>query len=309
MEKTVIIAGPGVMGASIAQIFAKYQYQVTLYGRRNTSLEKGKSLIAINQKASVKNGESTPEESSALLSRISYTTEKACFQQALFVIESITENIEEKRRFFQEISTIVPSNTILTTNTSGLSITEIAKAVTYPERFCGMHWVNPPHLVPLVEVIQGEKTSEQTAAFVYQAALSVHKKPIRVKKEGPGFLLNRFQFAILREAMHIVENGYAGKEEIDAVFKYGLGMRYACLGPFEIADLGGLDTFYNIASYLFPDLCNNQEVSPMLMQLISKGHYGVKSGSGFYDYGGGKDKEAIANRDTAFMKLFHCLYD
>ena len=129
-----------------------------------------------------------------------------------------------------------------------------------------------------------------------------------LEKEVPGFLINRFQFAILREAMSLVETGAAKKEDIDKVFKYGLGLRYACLGPFEIADLGGLDTFYRIASYLFADLCDEKTVMPMLAELVENGDYGVKTGKGFYEYLGSRAAQVITKRDEDFEKLAECLY-
>ena len=170
-----------------------------------------------------------------------------------------------------------------------------------------MHWVNPPHIVPLVEVIKAEKTSYATVDAVCANAMSVGKKPIKVK-DAPGFALNRLQFAILREAMHIVESGIASMEDVDNAFKYGLGMRYAAIGPFETADLGGLDTFYNISSYLFADLSDRKDVNDILANLYNDGNYGVKNGKGFYDYSEGKDKIAIQNRDKMFLKLKECLY-
>ena len=122
--------------------------------------------------------------------------------------------------------------------------------VERPERFAGMHWINPPHIIPLIEVIKGEKTSDETTAAVYALAEAVDKKPVIVK-DAPGFALNRIQLAILRECLYIVEEGIATPEDVDRVMKYALGVRYACLGPFEVSDHGGLDIFYNIASYLF----------------------------------------------------------
>ena len=142
---------------------------------------------------------------------------------------------------------------------------------------------------------------------MYDNAVSVGKKPVTVK-DAPGFVLNRLQFAILREAMYIVENGIASMEDVDNTFKYGLGMRYAAIGPFETADLGGLDTFYNIASYLFADLSDRKDPNKMLADLFNAGSYGVKSCKGYYDYSNGKDKEAIQHRDKMFLKLKECLY-
>lgn len=171
-----------------------------------------------------------------------------------------------------------------------------------------MHWINPPHIIPLVEVICGDETSKETAATVFQIAEALGKKPIMVKKDAPGFALNRIQFAVLREAMHIVESGIADMEDVDKVLKYGLGMRYACLGPFEVSDLGGLDTFYRISSYLFKDLSSATEVSDLLKNLVDQGFCGVKAGKGFYDYSNGRGDEVISKRDADFIKIANCLY-
>jgi len=306
-KQRIIIAGAGVMGASMAQIYAQHGYTVTIYDLFPEGLKKGKDLIEINQESLVDAGNLTGDESRALLSRISFTGEIDCFKDGDFVIECIFERMDIKHEFWSKASALSPKDAILTSNTSGLSLTEMAKAVVSPERFCGMHWINPPHIVPLVEVIKGELTSDATIEAVYENALSVGKKPITVK-DAPGFVLNRLQFAVLREAMHIVENGIASIEDVDNTLKFGLGMRYAAIGPFETADLGGLDTFYNIASYLFADLCDRKDVNDMLAELFKAKSYGVKSGKGFYDYSGGKDKEAIRHRDKMFLKLSECLF-
>lgn len=306
--QNIVIAGAGVMGSSMAQLFAAGNYTVTLYDINEEALEKSRSLIAVNQQASINSGELTVEASRKIHNHITFTCNQSCFKTADFVIEAIIEKMEVKHKFFEEISPLVPEKAILTSNTSGLSLTEIARTVLHPGRFCGMHWLNPPHICPLVEVIKGRETTQKTADIVYDVACDIHRYPVRLEKEVPGFLVNRFQFAILREAMSLVESGVAEKEDIDNVFKYGLGLRYACLGPFEIADLGGLDTFYRIADYLFPDISDAKEVPAMLADLYHKGDYGVKSGKGFYDYSGGRDKEVIAKRDNDFMKVSKCLY-
>ena len=306
-KQRIIIAGAGVMGASMAQIYAQYGYTVKVYDVFPEGLKKGKELIAINQETAVTEGKLTADQSKDLLARISFTDDIECFRDGDYVVECIFERMDIKHDFWAKASAVAPKEAILTSNTSGLSLTEMAKAVVAPERFCGMHWVNPPHIVPLVEVIQAEKTSDATAEAVYQNAVAVGKKPIRVK-DAPGFVLNRLQFAILREAMYIVESGIASIEDVDNSFKYGLGLRYAAIGPFETADLGGLDTFYNIASYLFADLCDRKDVTKMLADLFNENSYGVKSCKGFYDYSNGKDKEAIQRRDRLFLKLKECLY-
>lgn len=306
--KKIIIAGAGVMGASLAQIFAEYDYDVTIYDIDEKYLDNGRNLIKLNQETNIKENIITKEESDKLVNRIKFTIDKLAFKEADFILEAITENMKIKKIFWEEVSNTASKDTIFATNTSGLSITEMATAVKRPERFCGMHWVNPPHIVPLVEVTKGEQTSDEIANIVYDLAIKVGKKPVLLEKELQGFLLNRFQFAILREALSIVESGAATTEDIDNVFKYGLGMRYACLGPFQIADLGGLDTFANIASYLFEDLSDAKTVSPLLANLAENESFGVKSKKGFYDYSNGADTETINKRDKDFLDISKILY-
>ena len=216
--------------------------------------------------------------------------------------------MEIKKRFLAELSELAGEETVLTTNTSGLSISELGKAVRVPRRFAGTHWINPPHLVPLVEVIAGDETAPETLNVVSRLLEKIGKKPVLVKKDVPGFLLNRLQFALLREALHIVESGIADPKDIDDTMRYGLGLRYAVVGPFETADLGGLDAFRNVGSYLFADLCDSGDLPEPLSRLCREGAYGVKAGRGFYDYSGGKAEEAIRRRDEVFLKLLNCLY-
>ncbi len=306
--KRIVIAGAGTMGSSMGETFAKYGYDVTLYDIFPSALEKAGNLIRLNQETEVAEHVVTPEESAVLLERIRYSEDKACFEGADLVVEAILEKLDVKHAFWAEISALVPEDAILASNTSGLSITAIAEVVKRPERFGGMHWINPPHLIPLIEVIQGKKTDDETAAAIRDMALAVEKKPVIVQ-DAPGFALNRIQLAVLRECLHIVEQGIATPEAVDDVMKYGLGMRYACLGPFEVCDLGGLDIFYNIASYLFEDLADEKVPFGMLADRFEKGQYGVKTAAGFYDYAGGKDAEKIKYRDRMFTKISKCLFN
>lgn len=307
--KHIVIAGAGLMGASMAQIFAKYDYIVTLYDIFEAGIEKGKELIRINQMASIEEGDLTKEASMQLLSNISYSMDMECFRSADYVIEAIVENMDVKKKFWSSVSEITSEDAVLTSNTSGLSITGIGESVKNPERFAGMHWVNPPHIIPLVEVIAGDETAEETLTIVKEVAESIHKMPVLVKKDVNGFILNRLQFSVLREALYIVENGIASPEDVDNVMKYGLGMRYAAIGPFETVDLGGLDTFYKVGSYLFRELSDQKEVPALLEKIYQNGDYGTKTGKGFYDYSNGKAENAIEKRDKDFIKLSKCLYD
>ena len=306
--KAIGIAGAGVMGSSVAQIFAKNNYDVVIHDLSDEVIAKSRNFIELNQRTLVEQGALTKERSEAVQSRLRFSCDINVLSEADFIIEAIVEKMDIKQSFWSKLSGIMRDEAIVTSNTSGLSLTEIAKAVKKPERFAGMHWINPPHLVPLVEVICAGQTSQETAKIVYDLAAAIGQKPIMVKKDVPGFVLNRIQFSILREAMSLVESGVVSTEDVDNVLKYGLGMRYAAIGPFETADFGGLDTFYNIASYLFRDLNNAKEPPALLVDLVQNGCYGVKSGKGFYDYSDGKDKAAIQRRDTMFIKLAKCLW-
>lgn len=307
--KKAVIAGAGVMGASLAQVYARAGYQVLLWGRRESSLEKGRALIALNQSTLVKESILSQAESDLLISCIHYTCDKRCFAEegVDIILENIVEKLDAKQAFWEEVSSMAPKTALLATNTSGLHISDIAQRMEGRDRFIGQHWLNPPHLLPLCELVVGKDTSEETVERMRELVIGLNKKPV-VVKDINGFLINRIQFAILREALYIVETGAATVEDIDNVMKYGLGLRYAALGPFLTADLGGLDTFDHIASYLFADLCDQKEESAMLHGLVQAGKLGVKSGEGFYDYSDGKDEEAIRRRDELFIKLAKCLY-
>ena len=307
--KKIVVAGAGTMGASMAQIFARYGYEVTLYNHRQETLDKAKGKISDNVKTLVETKELTDAEAESLLAALSYTVDLNCFQDCDLVVENLTEVLAVKEAFYTQISELVRPDTIVATNTSGLSINKLGASVKDPSRFLGMHWFNPPHLVPLIEIIKGDTTTDEAVQTIYDLSLSVGKKPVIVQKDVPGFAGNRLQFAVLREALDMVEKGIISPEGIDDVMKYGLGFRYACLGPLEVADFGGLDTFYHISEYLMKDLCDSKEPPALLKEHFENKEFGVKNEKGFYDYSDGKAAEATQKRDEAFLKLFHALYD
>lgn len=306
--QNIVIAGAGTMGYSMAQIFARYNYQVTIYDLSDKALDNARKRIDENMETLVEEKELTEKQKKQYLQNLSYTTEKKCFEDCDIVIESIIEKLEIKQNFYQEISRIVKEDAILATNTSGLSINAIADGIYKPERFIGMHWFNPSHLILLIEIIRGDYTHDDVAQAIYDLSLAIDKKPVIVNQDVPGFVANRIQFAVLREALDLVEKGVVSKEGMDDVMKYGLGFRYACLGPLEVADFGGLDTFHHISEYLMKDLCNNPEVPVLLDECYKKGHYGVKTQEGFYNYHNGKDLSATEQRDEKLLKLFNALY-
>lgn len=306
-EKKVVLAGAGVMGASLAQVYALADYEVVVYDVVQAGIDKGKHLIDLNQETLISEGIITKEQSEKALARISFTMDMECFRDCSLVVECVVERMDIKHDFWKKASEIAPEEALLSTNTSGLKITEIAEAVKKPERFMGQHWLNPPHLIPLCEIIIGEKTAQENVDKMKELVKGLGKIPV-VVKDINGFITNRIQFALLREAFYIIESGAATFEDVDMALKGGMGLRYAALGPFGVADFGGLDTFDHINSYLNADLCNATEGNKMLRSMVEAGKLGVKSGQGFYDYSGDKADKAIKERDKKYIELAKILY-
>lgn len=284
------ICGTGTMGATMAQIFSERGYETILWGRTESSLERGRRILTIGESKNLK-----------------LTTVFEDLAECDIIIESIAEHLETKQAFFERLSKIVRPDTILATNTSGLSMNRICERVQGKERFLGMHWFNPSNMIPLIEIICNDETDETYADAVYNLAKAIDKKPVICRKDVPGFIANRIQFAILRECMSIVENDVASVEDVDAVMKFGLGFRYAAYGPFEVADFGGLDTFYHISEYLNADLCDSKKPMKLMEDLYEAGHYGVKNGKGFYDYSGDQAAEAIKVRNQKYADVKKCM--
>jgi 3-hydroxybutyryl-CoA dehydrogenase len=303
--QTVGVIGAGTMGAGIAQAFAEGGYEVICYDISESALERGINLIHLNQDTLIENGILTKDRADSALKRLRTTLKLEDVAEADFICEAVVENINVKQEVFSKVNNICREDAILTSNTSGLSITKIASVVSNPGRFAGMHWWNPPHIMPLIEVIRGDESSEEICITVVEICNKLGKKPVFVKKDIPGFIGNRLQVALLREAMNILDMDAAAPEDIDIVMRYGPGARWALYGPCEIADLGGLDVFSFISNYLFKDLSNAQDSPDVLTNKVSKGELGTKTGRGFYHYKEGQVEKIIESRDRRLLKIFH----
>jgi 3-hydroxybutyryl-CoA dehydrogenase len=219
------------------------------------------------------------------------------------VLESVSETLDVKHELFEEVAAAAPDDAILASNTSSIQISKIAEAVPDAAgRVVGCHWWNPPYLMPLVEVVRGAETSDETVDRVVSFVESVDRNPIVVQRDVPGFVWNRVQFAVLRECMHIVDEGIASIEDVDAAVRDGYALRTAAVGPFETVDLSGLELFRNISNDLYPHLCSDDEASDLFEEYIENGRGGVEDGAGFYDYDRSPDA-VLADRDRTILAL------
>jgi 3-hydroxybutyryl-CoA dehydrogenase len=306
--KKIGIAGAGTMGSGIAQIFARKGYKVVITDIKEEYLEKSRRLVEIFNDSLIEEGIITPDEAKAAVELISYSIDKGVFSDCDLIIEAIVEKMEIKQKFWKEIEDIASKEAFFATNTSGLSINGISELVESKSRFIGMHFWNPPHIIPLVELIRANDTSDETVSILKELLNIIDKEPVVVQKDAPGFIGNRLQFAVFREALHIVSEGIATIEDVDKAMRFGPGFRYPIIGPLQTADLGGLDTFYYISSYLFNELSDAKEAPEILKTLMDANQLGVKSESGFYNYSDGQDAEAIKNRDKMLFKMLKYIH-
>ena len=292
------------MGHGIAQVFAMAGFPVDLYDPNSEMLatagDRIRESLVVFQGFGLIDGDGID----GCLDRISPgdNLEAAC-REAGIVIEAAPERLAFKRELFGRIEGMVPRDTILCTNTSALSITDISTCLKYPARFLGTHFWNPAQIVPCVEVIKGRFTSEEVFEGVVDLLGKVGKEPVRVLKDIPGFLGNRLQHALQREALALVEEGVAEPEEVDRVVKSGFGLRYAFMGPFERADLGGLDTTCKVQEYLLPFLDRSTTPSPLLAEKNRMGDLGLKTGRGFYDWTEEHRMTMARERDRVLLSL------
>ena len=283
--KNICNLGTGTMGHGTAVMFAMAGYHVRMYGRSPESIGRGLTGIKAALATYKLHGLVSEADIPQILGRIKgVTTLEEAAEGADFVIESVAEEIEVKHRIFKALDKLCAPHTIFATNTSGLSPTAIAEAIDRKDKFVVAHFWNPPHLVPLVEVVPGKYTAPETVDITWKLMEKIGKKPVALKREALGFIGNRLQLALLREAMYLVEQGIATPEAVDTTVKYSLGRRLSTTGPLESADLGGLDIFYNISEYLLPDLCNDPGVPAILREAKQQGNLGTKTGKGLFDW-------------------------
>jgi len=273
------------MGAGIARVFADAGASVRLCARRKSSLEAARPRL----------GEHADRVRAT-------TSHDEALEGAKLVVETISEELGPKRELLTHAEELVAPDAILTTNTSSLPLAPLAAALRRPERFAGLHWLNPPELVELVEVVGAEETSPETLDALVDWMTQLGKAPVVVRRDLPGFLANRLQYALLREAYALVDAGVASFEDVDRAVVHGLGSRWAAIGPFETMDLAGLDVHAAVAVNLWPELASGGEPSPTIAQVLETGALGVKNGRGLRGDYGEADADALRKRRNRVLR-------
>tara|TARA_B110000003_G_scaffold262613_1_gene285448 strand:- start:29931 stop:30818 length:888 start_codon:yes stop_codon:yes gene_type:complete len=292
--KNIAVIGAGTMGNGIAHTFAQFNYNVQLIDISQKSLDKGIATITKNLDRMVVKERITKLDKKRTLSNITtYSSIKEGTQYASLVIEAATENLDLKLQIFKELDIVCPDDTILATNTSSISITQIAGVTNRPDKVIGMHFMNPVPIMKLVEIIRGYNTSDKVIEFTINLSKKINKIPVKVN-DYPGFVANRILMPMINESIETLFNGVAGVQQIDIVMKLGTAHP---MGPLELADFIGLDVCLSILEVMYEGFKNPKYAPcPLLVNMVRGGKLGLKSGEGFYDYSESLKAEKIAKQ-------------
>ncbi|MBW1789853.1 MAG: 3-hydroxyacyl-CoA dehydrogenase family protein [Deltaproteobacteria bacterium] len=303
----IAVIGTGRMGPGIALSFAGGGCPVLLVGRGKPQLERAQVVIQKALDLMVNNGLVEGAAAEATTARLSISTDLAGISEAEIVVEATPEVLANKQKLLAEFEAVARSDAILASNTSGLPITQIAVGMRFPQRMVGMKFVIPAHLIPLVEVVKGQETDLEVMESACTVLRQIGKRPVKVMHDVPGFLNNRVQQAMRREALNLVARGIASAEDVDAAVQWGFGFRLLGAGTFESMDLVGLEQIHRIHSYILPDLDPPSNPSPLLQRLIAEGKTGAGAGQGFLAWDAAREQSATRRMETVMVELLKLL--
>ena len=302
LDRTAVIGG-GLMGSQITLVLAQGSRETLLVSRAQETLDRAmeniRRYVGDLHRHDLLRGE-TPE---AVLARIRPTTElETAVGSSEFVVESISENLEAKQEVFQRMDAAAPRGTVLASNTSGLPITQLGERMVHQDRIAGSHFFQPAHIVPVLEVIRGDRTSDATMDRTCEIWKRLDRVTLRVNKDGPGFLVNRLQHAIIREAVHLLVTGVADADSIDRAVELGLAPRFTTAGPLKQRDINGLKMHVQVAEHLWKNLGGWEEPLAYLQAMVARGETGLESGKGYYDWSGQDPAAVRSEKDELLLR-------
>ncbi|RMF40365.1 MAG: 3-hydroxyacyl-CoA dehydrogenase family protein [Alphaproteobacteria bacterium] len=298
MIRRAAVIGLGTMGPGIAMRLARGGLEVRGYDRDAAQGERTDAIRPIIGEALDALGIEGREGSFT----VAHTLEDAVADADL-VIENIPESVEAKAELYRAIDPLIGTDTLVATNTSAIPITRLQAHISNPARMAGMHWSNPPHIVPIIEVIAGRDTAPQTVGTIRALIRRIGLLPVTIRRDAPGFVENRVLYALLREVIDLVEAGAITAEDIDTCVSWGIGFKLAVIGPMALLDVAGLDIYRSVASHLNAELCDRKDVAPMILEKTEAGRLGLKSGGGIYDYNLRQIKELYAQRSRKLVAI------
>jgi 3-hydroxybutyryl-CoA dehydrogenase/5-formyl-3-hydroxy-2-methylpyridine 4-carboxylate dehydrogenase len=293
------ILGTGTMGPGMGAVLARAGMQVTLFDLNPEALERAQGTVSMVE--GVLDRLEVPVRDGGGLAYESDRT--AALDGTDLVAEAIPEQLELKRQTFLEIEDEISAETIIASNTSGIPVTKLSEGLQRPERVIGWHWSNPPHLIPMNEVIPGEQTASEVTSAIEELTRRLGYHPVTLKKEVPGFVENRVLYAIMRECLALVDEGVIDEEGLDLCVKWGIGYKLAVVPPIQLLDMAGLDIYTSVATYLNASLSDEKGVSKTATDLKDEGRLGIKTGRGFFEYSPERIKELQQQRAAALVAV------
>ena len=295
------IAGTGTMGPGMGAVLERAGMEVALYDVSEEQLEKARAGVDLARSVLDRLG---TQGNGAGGGSVRFESDLAAALDGVdLVVEAVPEKLELKQQVFADFEKHVSPETILASNTSGIPITKIAADLEHPERVIGTHWSNPPHLIPMIEIIPGERTSQEVTAATQELVRRIGYYPCTLKKEVPGFVENRVLYAIMRECLALVDEGVVDADELDLNVKWGIGYKLAVVPPMALLDMAGLDIYNAVASYLNQDLSDEKGVSNTITERVEKGRLGMKTGGGLFDYDDERAAQLQQERAAALVAV------